>query len=162
MPGGRPKYEITEEICGKAETLAAQGLNMEQIADCLGISYDTLNERRKEFSEFSVSIKRGQAKGIGILTNKLFERGKGFSHPEEKIFCNKDGDVTRVETMKHYPPDTTAAIFYLKNRAGWKDVQEIDHSIGTRNNGGVSRASQILNGFRGSRSDDVDAGTMQK
>lgn len=123
---GRPKFEITPEICEKAESLAAQGLTLEQIARSLGIHYDTLNEKSKEFSVFSDAIKNGQAKGIAIITNKLFERGKGYSHPEEKIFCSKDGTITRAETTKHWPPDTTAQIFFLKNRAGWTDKTELE------------------------------------
>ena len=34
----------------------------------------------------------------------------------EKIFCNKDGEVTRVPIVEHVPPDVTAQIFLLKNR----------------------------------------------
>ena len=159
MPGGRPKFEITEEVCEKAKSLAAQGMTLEQIAACLGISYDTLNERKKEFSEFCDSIKEGQAKGIGIITNKLFERGKGII-TEESVTVEKDGKSVTTTTTKSVLPDVTAQIFYLKNRAGWKDRSEIDHSIGLGHNGGVSRASGILDGFKSRRSDDSDAGTV--
>lgn len=125
-PVGRPPFEITEEVIKKAESLAAQGLTMEQIAHSLGMGESTLHDKKKEFSEFSEAIKRGQSTGIATITNKLFERAKGYSHPEEKIFCSKDGDITRTDTTKHYPPDTTAQIFYLKNRAGWADKQQIE------------------------------------
>ena len=97
---GRPKFEITEEVIAKAEKLAAQGLTLEQIALTLGICYQTLNEKRKEFSDFSEAIKRGQAKGIAQVSNKLY--GKALEG------------------------DNTAMIFYLKNRdaANWQDVQK--------------------------------------
>lgn len=107
---GRPPFEITEDICRKAETLAAQGLTKEQIARSLGISYQTLNEKTKEFAEFSEAIKNGQAKGIATITNALFTKAKSG--------------------------DTTSMIFYLKNRdpANWEDVQKREmYSKGNNN-----------------------------
>ena len=124
--GGRPPIEIDDAICEKAQSLAAQGLSQDEIALCLGMGQSTLYEKKAKFLEFSEAIKRGQAKGVAIITNKLFERAQGYSHPEEKIFCSKDGDITRADTTKHWPPDTTAQIFYLKNRAGWTDKTELD------------------------------------
>lgn len=104
---GRPPFEITPENTKQAETLAAQGLTLEQIAYTLGICYQTLNEKRKEFPEFSEAIKRGKAKGIAKITNKLFEKAS-------------EGD-------------NTAMIFYLKNRDpdNWEDIQKRQHSIDT-------------------------------
>jgi orotate phosphoribosyltransferase-like protein len=43
----RPKIEITEELCKKAEALSAQGLTMEQIATVLGMSASSLYEKQK-------------------------------------------------------------------------------------------------------------------
>ena len=159
MTLGRPPFEITEEVCKKAKSLAAQGMNLEQIANCLGIHYDTLNEKKKEFSEFSESIKEGQAQGIGIITSKLFGRGKGVTL-SKTVTVEKDGKSESTTTTTDILPDVTAQIFYLKNRAGWTDRSEIDHSIGLGHNGGVSRASGILDGFKSRRSDDSDAGTV--
>ena len=84
----------------KVESLAAQGLSKKEIAYCLGIGESTLYERQKKDPEFLEAIKKGKAKGIGTITNALFQSGKG-------------GNVT-------------AQIFYLKNRAPdkWKDRRE--------------------------------------
>lgn len=97
---GRPKFEITSENTAQAESLASHGLTLKQIAYSLGICYDTLNERRKEFPEFSDAIKRGQAKGIETIANALFEKAKNG--------------------------DNVAMIFYLKNRdpENWEEVQK--------------------------------------
>ena len=113
---GRPPFEITPENTKQAETLAAQGLTLEQIAYTLGICYQTLNEKRKEFPEFSEAIKRGKAKGIAKITNKLFEKAS-------------EGD-------------NTAMIFYLKNRDpdNWEDVQK-RHLTGE--GGGPIQTTQI-------------------
>ena len=44
----------------------------------------------------------------------LYSRAVGHSFNSEKIFCNKDGEVTRVPIVEHVPPDVTAQIFWLK------------------------------------------------
>jgi len=98
----RPKIEITKELCKKAEALAAQGLTSSQIASVLGMGESTLYEKQKEFTEFSESIKKGRDKGIASITNALFTTARG-------------GNLG-------------AMIFYLKNRAGWKDKVETEHT----------------------------------
>lgn len=97
---GRPFIKIDAAMCDKAESLAAQGLNMEQIASVLGMCKSTLHEKKARFSDFSDTIKKGRAKGIGNMTNALFTKGMAG--------------------------DTTAMIFYLKNRdpENWEDVQK--------------------------------------
>jgi DNA-binding CsgD family transcriptional regulator len=82
----------------QVEGLAAQGLTEGQIADALGITQNTLTNHKKRNLEFLDAIKRGQAKGIGVVTNKLMEQIKSGN--------------------------TTAMIFYLKCRAGWKEKTE--------------------------------------
>lgn len=93
--GGRPPFKITSDVIHQAQELASKGLTLEQVARCLGVCYDTLNEKSKEFPEFSEAIKKGKAMGISQIANVLF--GKALS-----------GDLT-------------AAIFFLKCRAGWND-----------------------------------------
>ena len=88
----------------KVESLAAQGLTKKQIAYSLGIGESTLYEKQKTNPEFLEAIKKGQAKGIGTITNALFQSGKG-------------GNVT-------------AQIFYLKNRQPdkWSDRRQHEHT----------------------------------
>ena len=50
------------------------------------------------------------------VERSLYSRAVGYSFNSEKIFCNKDGEVTRVPIVEHVPPDVTAQIFWLKNR----------------------------------------------
>ena len=82
----------------QVKTLASRGLTHEQIAAALGISHDTLYKRKAKYTEFSDAIKEGQGKGLAQVSNALFEQALGGN--------------------------TSAAIFYMKNRAGWKDKQE--------------------------------------
>lgn len=89
----KPKIQID---LTKVTELAKRGLTQEQIATALGISPTTLYARKKESKEFEEAIKRGQAQGIAVVTNKLMEQ-------------ILDGNIT-------------AMIFYLKAKAGWKEV----------------------------------------
>ena len=100
MPVGRPYIEITPEICKKAETLAAQGLTVDQIATVLGMGERTLYEKQTEYPQLSQSIKDGRQKGIATITNALFTKAKSG--------------------------DNTAMIFYLKNRdpERWEELQK--------------------------------------
>ena len=53
---GRPKFEITEEVMSEVKTLAGQGLTVEQIASCLGISPATFYNRQAENLEFLETV----------------------------------------------------------------------------------------------------------
>jgi DNA-binding XRE family transcriptional regulator len=72
--GKRGPYKEVDLV--QVEAHAARGMTQEQIAAALGISDFTLYARKRESSEFSEAIKRGQAKGIGIITNELFESAR--------------------------------------------------------------------------------------
>jgi hypothetical protein len=65
------------------------------------------------------------------VERRLWERAMGYSHLSEKLFCSR-GKVIRVEIVEHYPPDTTACIFWLKNRqpGRWRDRVDVQHDDG--------------------------------
>ena len=71
------------------------------------------------------------------IERSLYRRGIGYSYTAEKVVVeslgNNAGSEARVvEYIEHMPPDTTAMIFFLKNRAPerWRDVQRIDAAMG--------------------------------
>jgi len=107
----RPPYKVTPELLQKIETLAAQGLTEKQICNVIGWCQDTLCRKKKIYSELSEAIKKGKDKGLAVITNALFDKAKGG--------------------------DTTAQIFYLKNRAPeeWKDRR--DNTISSPDGGPV-------------------------
>jgi hypothetical protein len=55
----------------------------------------------------------------------------GYERNAVKIFCDKNGNVTKVPYVEH-PPYVTACIFWLKNRdpARWRDAWQLDHTLG--------------------------------
>ena len=69
------------------------------------------------------------------VADKLYRRALGYSHEAVKIFMPAGSDEpVYASYTEHYPPDTTAAIFWLKNRsrAYWRDKQDHEHSATIR------------------------------
>jgi hypothetical protein len=121
MPAGAPtkyKTEYPEQI----KKLCRLGATNKQIADIWDVSEAILKVWLNEYPELLASLKKGKDESDACIANSLYHRAKGYEHPAEEIFC-KDGEVTRVDIIKHYPPDTLACIYWLKNRQPekWSD-----------------------------------------
>lgn len=158
----RPVIEITEELCKKAESLAAQGLTMTQIANVLGMGESTLYAKQAEFSEFSEAIKRGQDKGVAVVCNALFESAKGTTITEDKVIKLPGGGEEVVKIQKNIPANVIASIFFLKNRGGWKDSKDVKHSGNvTHKHEGISRTLELLREFRGIRPEESAQRALQ-
>lgn len=140
MGAGRPTLYKTE-YAEQAYKLCLLGAIDKQMADFFGVNEDTIHEWKKVYPEFSESIKNGKENADAVIAQSLFHRAKGYEHPEDKIF-NDDGTPMIVPTIKHYPPDTTACIFWLKNRQPkvWRD--KVDQEI-TGPNGGPIQTCNI-------------------
>ena len=126
MPAGRPsKYDEVDLM--KVEKLAGFGLVNDELADMLSINSDTFYEWKKTHTEFSEAIKRGKLKADLRVTQSLYKRANGFFYDEK---TKEKGVETKIVT-KMVVPDTTAAIFWLKNRQPekWRDKQEVDHTV---------------------------------
>lgn len=127
---GRPtKYK--DEYAKQAYKLCLLGATDKDLAMFFEVVEDTINEWKNVHDEFSVSIKKGKVLADAVIAKALFHRAKGYSHPDVDIRVI-DKEIVETEVIKHYPPDTTAAIFWLKNRQpqSWRDKQEIDHTSG--------------------------------
>jgi hypothetical protein len=105
------------------------------LASVFGVDYAALASWRDSYPEFGRALKKGRDDFIsGKVVKALAARAKGYSHPEEKIFCNAQGEVTRVQTTKHYPPDTVAIIYFLNNWSRrwanneWTHVNRLEHT----------------------------------
>ena len=103
--------------------MARDGLTQQQIANNLGIYIDTLKENKKKYSEFTEALKKGKEVIDFEVENALLKRALGYEY-EEKTYEN--GILTK-KVKKQVPPDTTAQIFWLKNRQvkKWRDKVEI-------------------------------------
>ena len=117
--------------------MARNGLTQQQIANNLGISIDTLIENKKKYSEFNNALKKGKEVIDFEVENALLKRALGYEYEEETY---ENGILTK-KVKKHVAPDTTAQIFWLKNRKpnNWKDRVETDEDKEA-----VANASQVI------------------
>jgi hypothetical protein len=125
---GRPtKYK--KEFSEQAYKLCLLGLNDKELSAYFEISESTLNKWKIDHEDFSESLKAGKDIADGNVAVSFYKRAIGYEHPEDKIF-NNNGAPMIVPTIKHYPPDTSAAMSWLKNRQPekWRDKTEVEVS----------------------------------
>ena len=124
MAAGRPS-KYSPEFDEKAEKLCRSGATDKEIADFFGVRESTLNNWKLKHPSFMESLKRGKDEVDGLVAQSLFRRAMGYSHKSEKVF-QYQGAIVRATTTEHYPPDTTACIFWLKNRQPelWRERRE--------------------------------------
>ena len=98
------------------EGWARDGLTDEQIAHNMGIAVGTLYAWKKAHHEISEALKRGKEVVDIEVENALLKRAMGYDYVEERIEVSDSGKRKVVQTTKHIAADTTAQIFWLKNR----------------------------------------------
>lgn len=131
--GGRPT-DYDEKFCQIAYSMALLGATDEDLAQAFDVSRTTINEWKNKHIEFSEHLKKGKLIADSNVASRLYERALGFEHDSEEIkviSMGKEGSaIERVPIRKIYPPDTVAAIFWLKNRQSdkWRDKQEVQHT----------------------------------
>lgn len=126
MAGGRPtKYKA--EFADQAEKICKLGATDEQLAEFFEVAVTTIDNWKRDHKEFLGAIKRGKTLADAEVADKLYHRATGYEHPEVDIRVI-DSQIVMTNLVKHYPPDTAAAIFWLKNRRKkeWRDKQDVD------------------------------------
>lgn len=127
-PVGRPtKYK--EEYNELAYKFCLLGATDERLAEFFNVDVSTINNWKIDFPDFFESIKKGKEVADAQVAQSLFKKATGYEHDAVKIF-NDQGSPMIVDYVEKFAPDTTAAIFWLKNRqpALWRDKQEVDLS----------------------------------
>lgn len=129
----------------KLEGWARDGLTDEQISRNMGIAYSTFREWKKKYSAFSAVLKRTKDVVDREVENALFKRAMGYKYDEVTYECGVE--VKRV--TKEVAPDTTAQIFWLKNRkpAEWRDKIEQQQTVTIQDDG-------FLEALKGTIKDD--------
>lgn len=126
--GGRPSKFDSLDL-KKVQALASRGWTDAEMATFFEVDESTWTRWKEKHPEFCTSLKDWKIEADSRVERSLYERATGYSHPEDKIF-NYEGTALVVPTIKHYPPDTTAGIFWLKNRKPdqWRDKQPEDEA----------------------------------
>lgn len=127
------------------EGWARDGLTEEQIAKNMGVSVKTLfNWKHKELPILQ-ALKKGKEVVDFEVENALLKKALGYTITLHKQKVTKDGDVVDTEEEMHVPPDTTAQIFWLKNRRAnkWRD-KVVDDEIKVASNGILNEIKEAL------------------
>ncbi|AOJ69348.1 MULTISPECIES: hypothetical protein [Burkholderia] len=121
---GRPS-SYREEFPDQARKLCRLGATDKELADFFCVSERTIGSWKNEHPDFLQALKEGKDLSDAEVADKLFRRATGYSHPAVKFFVINGKVVTKNYT-EHYPPDTAAAIFWLKNRrkAQWRNTPD--------------------------------------
>lgn len=125
------------------EGWARDGLTDEQIAKNLGIGYTTLKEYKNKYPSFLATLKRGKEVVDTEVENALLKKALGSKETLKKpvklkqVIYSDAGkklkefeEIVMVEEEVLITPDTTAQIFWLKNRKPgvWRDKTAVEHS----------------------------------
>lgn len=105
------------------EGWAREGLTDEQIAANCGITASTLYDWKNRFEQISEALKKGKEVVDIQVENALLKRALGYEYIEERIEVSEKDGKKVIQTTKTVIPDTTAQIFWLKNRRPdrWRD-----------------------------------------
>lgn len=127
MPKAGQPTKYHPDLNYTAYKMALVGMTDVQIAQVFNISDSTFDNWKIKYPEFLGSLRKGKAPIDGDVAEKLLHRALGYTHQEEKVFCSQGEIVTHI-TQKHYPPDTQAALAWLRNRQPelWRDKLEVE------------------------------------
>ena len=119
---------ITEEGLLKIEGWARDGLTDKQIAENIGVAYSTFRDWIKRFPALSAPLKKGKEVVDRQVENALLKRALGYEYVETTKELTDLGLTVTKQVTKQVAPDTTAQIFWLKNRKPkeWRDKKETE------------------------------------
>lgn len=121
---GRPtKYK--PEYNEQAYKLCLLGHTDEELAAFFEVDVATIYRWYNEYPEFCEAKKRGKEFADVDVVHSLYRRATGMTVKKQVV----KGEGAIVEVEDEIPPDTTAMIFWLKNRQPkkWRDKQVTEH-----------------------------------
>lgn len=127
---GRPT-DYRDEFAAQAEKLCALGATDIELADFFDVDVRTVYRWKHAHDEFCQALKGGKEIADERVERSLYQRAIGYEQDEVKIFMPGGAEEPVYAPFRaKVAPDTTAAIFWLKNRRGgeWRD--KIDHTVG--------------------------------
>lgn len=117
-------YWMTDEGLEIIAGWARRGLTDADISHNIGISVRTLIDWKRRYPAINACLKNSKDLADTIVENALFRKATGYKTKEVSYKADSDGNLVPVSAVeKEVPPDTTAQIFWLKNRRPdlWRD-----------------------------------------
>lgn len=149
MAKGKYQEWLTKEGLLRLQGWARDGLSDEQIATNMGITDSTFYEWKKKYSDISEALKEGKDVVDRQVENALLKSALGYKYDEVTEERRDDMLIVTKVVHKEVQPNTTAQIFWLKNRkrAEWRD--RVENAI-TGADGGAVKVETLTDA-------DVDA-----
>ena len=128
---GRPS-SYKEEYAELAYKFCLLGATDTRLAEMFEVDIATIHHWKTDVPEFLSAVKEGREWADANVAKSLYHRAIGYSHQEDDIRTLSVGggrsEIVITPTVKHYPPDTTAAIFWLKNRRPeqWRETKAVE------------------------------------
>lgn len=123
-------YEKIEPNLELIEAMCRDGATDKIIAEKFNVALTSFYKYKKEHKEFADALSRGKEVIDIKVENALLKRALGFEYEEVTYEYGKE--TKRVK--KQVIPDTTAQIYWLKNRKPqqWRDKQDRDNEDALR------------------------------
>ena len=133
-PGGGRPSPYKPEFCAIARKMCELGATDEDLAEAFGVSDRTIQGWQVTHEDFSAAVAVGKAAVDDLVERRFYNRAIGYSFDSVKIM-QYEGEPVIVPYREHVPPDTSAAIFWLKNRRRdkWRDRHDVDHGVQSEN-----------------------------
>ena len=135
MPKPKANIWLEETNLSLLQGWARDGLTDKQIANKAQICERTLNNWKKKYPAVKEALATGKEVADYEVEKSLYQRAIGYTKVlfEEKL--DKDGCVHTLKKEVHYPPDTLAQIFWLKNRKPevWREKVQLDQNSNEEN-----------------------------
>lgn len=120
-----PKYK--PDYAEQARKLCLLGATDQEIADFFEVDVRTVYRWKADHDEFCQALKAGKDEADARVERSLYQKAIGYEQEEVKIFMPGGAEAPVYAPFRaKIAPDTTAAIFWLKNRrpAQWRDKTE--------------------------------------
>lgn len=130
MPAGRPS-DYKPEYAAQAAKICALGATDQEIADFFEVDVRTIYRWKHAHEDFCQSIKSAKDAADERVERSLYQRAIGYEQDEVKIFMPSGAENPVYAPYRaKIAPDTTAGIFWLKNRRSqdWRDKHEVEHT----------------------------------
>lgn len=141
MAKSKADYWLTEDGLTLLEGWARDGLTDEQIAHNMNINTSTLYNYKKQYLEISEALKKGKEIVDYEVENSLLKKALGYTKTLKKQKVTNLGDIVDYKEEVYISPDTTAMIFWLKNRKPDKWREKV---VDNTNEEAINNSREIL------------------
>lgn len=127
MAANRWDQWLTDDGLLRIQGWARDGLIDKQIAHNMGVSLTTLKTWKVRFPQLAEALSKTKDVVDREVENALYKRAMGYWVTETETTTFPDGTTKTTEKERHIPPDTTAQIFWLKNRKPdeWREKNDL-------------------------------------